>query len=435
MCPPTTYSGGISDSQGEMVRKQLRYQMPLGSDWIAKINPPVGVTLNSDRMYLGQWDARRQGVWLDFDGDARRDIAVWDPPSSLDMTGQHPVLGTFRAYTSRSNFNTAWAVNFGILGDVPMVNDFNGDGCTDIGVRRTSGSNGLQQTVNTAYFVYCPSTGAPNCGTPNCANPVTVTYGFRTDMPSPNPRFHGAPGEVAVFRPGNGTFYWRKYVAGGANGGFQGSDSTVSFGTRFLAAPLSYSDFDADGKTDPTLWNPDSKTFEIKRSSAAYALWTRQFAQSPGMPLEAVGVFTASRPSLYQSGSWATMWDVATPGPVTTCAVGGNDDWPITGIDRDGDARTDMVLFNGDNSGNVGKITFKDSHGGDCNGVVSKTISNSGWATPGMRVFGSFDMTGDNKNDIVLINPRSMEFDWLTSESDYSTILTRFLGTQRSVPL
>lgn len=432
-CHYTTYSAWISDSQIEVVRKTLRYQAPLPAWAVALVSPPPGITLNTDRIYLGNSDTRRQGVWLDFDGDFKRDLAVWDPPASLDLSGNNPVLGKFRILTSRSGFASGSVVNFGVLGDVPMPSDYNGDGCTDIGVRRTSGPSGIDVANNTGYFVYCPSTGAPNCGTPNCANPRVATWGFRSDTPSPSPTFHGGPGEIAVFRPSDGTFYWRKFVSGGSNGGFPPPNQSASFGAaRFLGVPLSGSDFDGDGKTDPTFWNIDTQNFEILPSASGYTpKWNRQFSATPlGMPLEGVGILTVSRPSNYQSGLWSTMWSVNPPSSVTTCNVGGNDDWPITAIDRDGDWRSDMVLFNGV----LGRVSFKNSHGGDCAGAV-KNVTVSSWKSQGMRVFGSFDISGDGKTDVIVIDPRKMQFFWLTSESDYSTLQSKFLGTQKSVPL
>jgi hypothetical protein len=229
-------------------------------------------------------------------------------------------------------------------------------------------------------------------------------------------------------------------------------------GSRYGAVPL-IGDYDDDGIHDPTLYVPISAQFEILRSNAAYAKWVRSFDTrfSPGgssfpsnplppetragaIPLEGTGILAFSRPALYfpHDGTWNTLWDVATFGaPVASCTHGAPDDfWPVTGIDRDADWRTDMTIFRAPSFNGSAELQLKKSAGGACTGVVTtRTFANANLKSPRVRVFSAHDMTGDGKSEIILLDPESMTFYWATSESDYATLSSRQLGSQKSIPL
>jgi predicted nucleic-acid-binding Zn-ribbon protein len=44
-------------------------------------------------------------------------------------------------------------------------------------------------------------------------------------------------------------------------------------------------------------------------------------------------------------------------------------------------------------------------------------------------------MTGDGKSEIMLVHPDTMTIQWMTSESGYTTVYSRTIGSQRSIVL
>lgn len=83
-----------SDSQVELMREYLRFDIPVSTNyWTNLTNGMTGTkpALRGNRTYLGLAQPRDTTSRLDFDNDGRRDIAVWDPPA-IGSTGE----GTFK---------------------------------------------------------------------------------------------------------------------------------------------------------------------------------------------------------------------------------------------------------------------------------------------------------------------------------------------------
>lgn len=444
----------FSASQLEVMRDQLRWEMPLDSVAVNAIQPPGGVQLSSDRVNLGAGDSQRGGAFpVDFDGDGKRDLALWTPPTTLATAS----LGTLRVRPSSATGQT-WAVSVGLLGDVPWPGDYDKDGCTDVAVWRQNGSDGTDLGSSAKqYLIYCESPGAaPSCGAPTCSTVRTVEIGTRGAVPLASTRFDGqASGQIAMFRAATGAVWWRNYVANGSNGRYPTIHGAKVFGARLGAVPV-VGDYDDDGKTDPAIYLIDSGRFEIMASSASYAVWTRDFGplvipndgtglpaddRAASIPMEGVGIFFYSRPSVYipQSQSWITQWDMTAGASPSLCGTPASPRaFPVSpNVDRDGDWRTDFVTFEA-NTINGGVLRFKASSNGTCSGAT-KVVTLLGWGDVFVRAWSSgSDMSGDGKPEIILYNSHSAEFRVLPSTNDYdaagaySVVLS---GDYRSIPL
>ena len=91
----------------------------------------------------------------DYDGDGSADIAVWRPGSAA----------TF--WVLQSSTGTAFAVQWGVTGDLPVVGDYDGDGKSDCAVFR-------------------PSTGVWWIFQSSTATPLGVQWGVTGDVPIPS---------------------------------------------------------------------------------------------------------------------------------------------------------------------------------------------------------------------------------------------------------
>jgi len=49
-----------------------------------------------------------------------------------------------------------------------------------------------------------------------------------------------------------------------------------------------------------------------------------------------------------------------------------------------------------------------------------------------MPVFAVADMTGDSKPDIMVVFPDTTTISWMTSESNYTVVNSRTIGTHRA---
>ncbi|GMV27830.1 MAG: hypothetical protein AMXMBFR58_38610 [Phycisphaerae bacterium] len=460
------HSFSISDSQIGRIRKYLRYELATPEPW--KTNIMFGAN-GSDvaagrRPRLGEGHNREASFKLDFDGDGRRDIGVWVPPTDAASYGSFIVLLSTYGFSvsAGQHINVA----FGRLGDIPVPADYNGDGRADVAVYQPGGGLARNDpTSTTGYWRWCPTqAGSPpstSCGHDGF---TPIGFGERQSVPLPGLDFDGNPStaELAFYTPAYGLWWWRPVSGGSGTARFLGSPGEV---------PLP-GHYDGDWKTDIAVYNPATALFQMARSELSWSppLVTSQFSNvyvgSPntvpgsgssaqrgaGIPLN--GVFRAKQVcqggncwneprrvfSLWfpPNGTWVTKWDIFAGGSPTSCQWGVDIDMPIVHIDRDGDMSTEMAIYRADKhsgSNSNAWLSIRNSNGGaSCNGTQTNYAL---WSLnrPRNMVFAVSDMTGDGKAEILIVDPDTMTINWLTSQSDYTIWESRTIGNQRAVVL
>jgi hypothetical protein len=170
----------------------------------------------------------------DFDGDGRRDLAVF-----------RPSIGTWYIRYSSLGYNGSNSYQWGLPGDIPISGDFDGDGKTDLTVFRPS---------NGTWYIRYSSLGY------NGAN--SYQWGLPGDIPIAGDFDGDGKTDLTVFRPSNGTWYilYSSLGYSAANSYQWGLPGDI---------PIA-GDFDGDGKTELTVWRPSDGTWYIRYSSLGY---------------------------------------------------------------------------------------------------------------------------------------------------------------------
>jgi len=132
------------------------------------------------------------------------------------------------------------------------------------------------------------------------------------------------------------------------------------------------------------------------------------------------------------------MWDPMNSGVVDSCLYGNSStDAPVPGLDIDGDYNSDMVNYT-TADGAAGAIWARlaaPNAVNPCSGVSQGwSLPTSGWKKT--KVFAVSDMTGDGKQDLLLLNPLTMQLKWLRSDVNYTSSGTTItIGTIHAVLL
>lgn len=164
---------------------------------------------------------------VDFNGDGVTDLGVWASSGVWNFTN-----------TQISGVN--WGS--GATGDIPVPQDYDGDGFTDYAVFRES----------TGYwYIYNSGSGL-----------VYITpFGQPGDKPVPSDFDGDGKADVAIFRPGTGDWY-------GLPSATPGTFFGVNWGmTGDVPLPA---DYDADGRSDLAIFRPANNSWYVLKTTGGY---------------------------------------------------------------------------------------------------------------------------------------------------------------------
>lgn len=438
----------FSASQIEMVKKVLRYEIHAKEN---SGNPASILWKDSDgaRTKLGRklsWQ-HQVSYNLDFDGDNKRDIALWEPPLTVGGTGTFHVLLSTRSWSTSSSDKLA--ISLGTLDSIPVLNDFNGDGRADLGVFYASG-NGASN--NQAYWKFC-YTNSSDVFLTSCSSPTTVAFGERRDVPLVGSNFDNntSTGEIAVYRPDTQEWFWSIEPFSS----YTQRSTWQSTNTRSHAPLLN--DYDLDGATDLAGYEPSSAIFYLHLASSSWNTLNKthamggdfvaspgvtsfpgtQAARGGGIPIAGMISDTSGYPALgvwdVDGGKWSVAWKAGlSTSWVQNCTFGQAGDVPF--------GLPNKAIFTGNHSplayyrhipnGNSLMSFYTGGLSTICGSGATITTS-LGTLGPYTRVFPVADMSGDGKPEIIQYNPEKSEIKILSSDS-YTTSTTISFGSTLS---
>jgi hypothetical protein len=241
----------------------------------------------------------------DFDGDGVSDLGVWRRPGAVWHL-RYSSTGAGAYYT------------WGLDDDRIVPADYTGDRRTDVAVWRPS-----QGT----WYVFDPATGAPS-------SIYGLQWGQSGDVPVPADYDGDGRADLAVWRPSDTIWYIRYSSTGGTSGAAWGLAGDV---------PVP-ADYDGDGRADLAVWRPSTGVWYVLYSSTG-AYTSTQWGQSGDVtvPADYDGDGRADlavwRPS---TGIWHVI--LSSTGAFWETHYGLPDDVPVPG-DYDGDGRTDRAVW------------------------------------------------------------------------------------------
>ncbi|HEX8396901.1 MAG TPA: FG-GAP-like repeat-containing protein [Pyrinomonadaceae bacterium] len=250
---------------------------------------------------------------FDFDGDGRTDYVVFRPANNF-------------WYLQRSTAGFS-AVQFGNSTDKPVPADYDGDGKTDIAVWRES--------VNSPSYFYILNSSDNT---------------FRAEQfgsPGDDPRVVGdwdgdGKADLAVYRnavgipenPAPTHFFYRPSGTPGV------TFRAIQWGNIFDRAVRG--DFDGDGKQDPTVFRPSTRTWYVLQSSnnqPLYLLWG--LPEDKLVPADYDGDGRTDI-AIFRNGLWAIMQSSNNQPLYQNWGL--PNDIPVPG-DYDGDGRADFAVW------------------------------------------------------------------------------------------
>jgi glucose/arabinose dehydrogenase len=247
----------------------------------------------------------------DFDGDGRRDLAVYRPSS-----GEWYIRNSSNGYSISSGSWFQW----GLGGDTSIPADYDGDGRTDPAVYRPSSGEWFIRKSSTNYAT---------------SQAMWLQWGLAGDVPRPQDYDGDGKADVAVYRPSTGEWFIRN----SSNGYSTAAASWFQWGLSG-DVPVS-ADFDGDGKADIAVYRPSTGEWYIRYSSAGYVIgsgsWYFQWGLGGDTPQiedfdgDGKAEITVYRPSTgewfirlsstrYQigAGNWYFQWGLAGDVPALT---------------------------------------------------------------------------------------------------------------------
>ena len=241
---------------------------------------------------------------FDYDGDGRSDLSVRRPSNNIWY-----LLRETAGYT---------AMQFGEAGDRMAPADYDGDGKTDVAVFRPS---------NGTWYIYMSGSQAFQA----------FGWGAAGDLPVPSDRDGDGKTDLVLFRPSNNSWYTRLMANGALSSTQFGSD-----GDKPVVG-----DFDGDGRGDLALFRPSNNNWYIQKTTLGFFVQTWGAAGDIPVPADYDGDGTTDlavfRPS---TGQWFLNRSAT---GINTVNWGQAGDIPVP-ADFDGDGKDDVAVFRPSNA-------------------------------------------------------------------------------------
>jgi hypothetical protein len=204
-------------------RTDVSVYRPSNNLWIYGLNQTTPSTNFRATPYGAANDVPMPG---DYDRDGKTDIAIWRPSDGF-------------WYVLRSSDGTLLSRQWGQSGDIPVTGDYDGDLINDFGVVRKIDDT-LHWFILQSNFNY----------TRTYPNTLSLTgfarFGAPTDKIVPGDYDGDGITDVAVFRPSDGTWYYRT----------SNLFNSVAFQFGQNGDIPQPADYDGDRKTDFAVWRP-----------------------------------------------------------------------------------------------------------------------------------------------------------------------------------
>lgn len=241
----------------------------------------------------------------------------WDRKSELTVF--RPSTGLWHSLQSGSGLTTSIDIPWGTAGDLPVPEDFDGDGAVDFVVYR-----------NTTWYALLSSRGYTTM--------LASEWGTPTDIPAAGDYDGDGRGDFGLFRPASGMWLIRR------SGTNYGTVWTFAWGQDGdVPVPA---DFDGDGKTDIAVWRPSSGIWLVLLSANMFTTSTfKQWGTLGDTPVAAdydadgkadYAVFRRS------SGTW---WVSFSSTSAILATQWGMDSDVVTPADFNSDGLADQAVF------------------------------------------------------------------------------------------
>ncbi|MCO6511839.1 MAG: hypothetical protein J5I65_13695 [Aridibacter famidurans] len=298
-------------------------------NWTAPLSDPGPVTFyaagnaaNSDGDTTGDFiyttsQTTNEGAsspYFDFDGDGTTDVSVYRPNPGAVAGNRGAEGSSAQWWLLRSSDQGTLGIQFGVASDIPVIDDYTGDGKSDVAFwRPATGEWFVLRSEDSSFFAF--------------------PFGANGDIPAPGDFDGDGKADPAIYRPSTGTWFI-----------LRSSDSGLVIVPFGVAAdkPI-VADYDGDGTDDIAVYRPPDNQFWLLRSSegvkvyafgvvgdrSAIGDWTGDGKADVGFyrPSSSEWFVIRSEDDSYFSFPWGSPGDIPAPG------------------DYDGDGKTDPAIW------------------------------------------------------------------------------------------